>query len=197
MALDITDIAGKAINLADELDEDTLVKLGKQLIGEIEGDIDSRSEWEARNDKWIELASQVMEKKSTPWPNAANVKFPLLSTAAIQFHARAFPALFGRRDIAKGKIVGADPEGTKKARSRRVGKFMSTQMLDVMPNWVDDMDRLLIILPIVGLAYKKTYYSPSQGKRSDLLSARDVIVNYYARDYNKPKHTQHLSLIHI
>jgi predicted phage terminase large subunit-like protein len=43
--------------------------------------------------EWLKLATQVMEKKNYPWPNAANVKYPLLTTAAMQFAARAYPAL--------------------------------------------------------------------------------------------------------
>jgi hypothetical protein len=39
----------------------------------------------------VALAEQVWEKKSFPFENAANVKYPLISTSAIQFAARAMP----------------------------------------------------------------------------------------------------------
>jgi hypothetical protein len=45
-------------------------------------------------------------QEPTPWPNAANVKYPLIITAAIQFAARAYPAIVDGANVVKGKVQG-------------------------------------------------------------------------------------------
>ena len=56
----------------------------------------------------MDLAMLVAEQKSFPWPGASNVKHPLLATAAIQFNARAYPAIVSGRDVVKGCVYGND-----------------------------------------------------------------------------------------
>jgi chaperonin GroES len=180
----------KAKNLADaDLFEDNwLDHLGKRLLQGVESDIESRREWLERNDKWMELVTQVLQEKTYPWPNASNVKFPLISTAAIQFHARAFPALLGHNKPVQARVVGHDPKNLKSARARRVSTLLSYQVTEQMDNWIDDMDRLLFLVPIIGSLYKKTYYS-EQKKRScsDLIHPRDFIIGYDSNDLNGRK----------
>ncbi len=177
------------LNIADGMDADKLTSIGSELKACIEDDMHSRSAWEKKYDEWLKLAEQYAENKTYPWPGAANIKFPLISTAAIQFHARSFPALFGNRDLVKPKIIGeATPE--KNGRAQRVTQYMSTQTSDLMSGWMEDNDRLLLLLPIVGMAYKKTYYDGvTREKKSILLSARDVVINYGAREYKTARIT--------
>ena len=78
------------------------------MVDEYEIDKASRSEWEERHGKAMDLAMQVAGVKNHPWPKASNVKYPLLTTAAIQFAARAYPAIIQGTDVVKGKVVGAD-----------------------------------------------------------------------------------------
>jgi chaperonin GroES len=59
---------------------------------------------------------------------------------------------------------------------------MSYQLMEQMDNWEEDMDKLSIIIPIVGCAFKKTYYSGIKGQNvSELVLAQDLIVDYYAK----------------
>ena len=180
------------INIANTLDEDELVKLGKDLIEQIEADDDSRSAWMENMDDMLELAAQVAEEKSSPWPNASNVKYPLLTTTAVQFHARAYPNIINSRNPVLAKIEGKKTQD-KIARANRVSEYMSYQVMEQMDEWQEDMDRLLFILPIVGLMWKKVFYSPSlQRPTSMLASPRDVIVNYDAVSYDRARITHRL-----
>jgi chaperonin GroES len=90
--LDIEKII-QSINISDMLEEDELERIGERVIEEYTVDRNSRHEWEERMDAGINLALQVMQKKTFPWIDCANVKFPLLTIAALQFHSRAYPAL--------------------------------------------------------------------------------------------------------
>ena len=115
-------------NLAEKLDEDTLNKIGEQCRSGFELDLQSRSDWEVDLKEWIDLAKQIREEKSFPWPGASNVKYPLLSTAAMQFNARAYPALIpSDGSIVKTTIIGSDPTGEKKQRADAVLKLTITE----------------------------------------------------------------------
>jgi len=183
-------------NIAEQLDDETLTLIGTKIVQYYEDDLDSRRNWEDNNDEWMKLATQVLEDKNTPWPNAANSKYPLLSTAALQFHARAYPALVNEPNLVKTKVVGdPDPQGIKRGKANRISQYMSYQVLEEMEHWQEDMDRLLYILPITGLAYKKTYYSPNrQTNVSELVLARDLVINYYATDFERARKTHRIEL---
>jgi chaperonin GroES len=87
------DVVLRSHNVSPLIDKDTLDQIGQQVVESFDSDRQSRAEWEKRNDLSLKLALQVVEKKTFPWPDAANVKFPLLTIAAIQYHSRAYPAL--------------------------------------------------------------------------------------------------------
>jgi chaperonin GroES len=76
-------------NIAESLDKDQLIFIGNQVSEGYENDLSSRKEWEKDLTNWTELALQISNDKTYPWPNAANIKYPLLATAAMQFAARA------------------------------------------------------------------------------------------------------------
>jgi chaperonin GroES len=78
-------------NIAEHLDDDKLIEIGKDVVEGYDSDLASRKPWEADLKNWTELALQVTHEKTFPWPNAANIKYPLLSTAAMQFAARTYP----------------------------------------------------------------------------------------------------------
>lgn len=170
-------------NLVDKFTDEQLKTLEKQCKEGFEADINSRSEWDKNAKDWTKLALQVKEGKTYPWTGAANVKYPLLSTAAMQFNARAYPSLVpSTGDIVKTVVIGRDPDGAKKDRADRVSKYMSYQILHQMEGWEADMDKLLMILPIVGLCFKKTYFNTTTKKNvSELVLPEDLIVDYWTK----------------
>lgn len=186
------------MNLADYLDEEELDVIGRNLLVDIEEDKDSRQEWMETNIEWLKLASQVMETKTYPWPGASNVKYPLLTIASMQFHARALPGLIPDDRPVKAKIFGRrDPEGKKVERAERVSEYMSYQLLDEQDEWLDEMDRMLFILPMVGICYKKSFYSSRYARnKSELILPNSLHINYYAKDFKgaDKTHEFHLSV---
>ena len=170
-------------NIADDLDEQQLTKIGADAKDGFEADLATRAEWEDKFEEWTKLALQATEEKSWPWPKASNVKYPLLSTAAMQFNARAYPSLIpSTGDVVKVSVVGQDLNGEKQARAKRVSTFMSYQVLNEMPAWESDMDKLLMILPVVGTAFKKTYYNSVIKKNvSELVLPKNLVVNHWAK----------------
>lgn len=96
-------------NISHRLDRETLDQLGMQVVENFDQDRHSREDWEKRNDVALKLALQVTEKKTFPWPDAANVKFPLLTIAAIQYHSRAYPALISGPKPVSCRIMAPAP----------------------------------------------------------------------------------------
>jgi chaperonin GroES len=174
----------ESTNLVSKFKKEQLAELAEQVSSGFEHDLVSRKHWEDAAKDWTDLALQVRKEKMFPWAGAANVKYPLLSTAAMQFNARAYPSLVpSDGNVVKTTVVGSDPTGEKKNRADRVSKFMSYQILHEMDGWEEDMDKLLIVLPIVGMAFKKTYFSPTRKKNvSELVLPKNLVVNYWTKN---------------
>lgn len=166
-------------NATDILDVPELDKLGDLVAREYDIDEKSRAEWRDMAERAMGAAELKIESKSTPWPDASNVKYPLLTTASLQFAARAYPAIVDGPVIVKGKVLGADPKGAKAAMADRVSQYMSYQFLYELPEWEEDVDTLLHQIPIIGCAFRKIYPDPlsDSGFRDDLVSAFDFVVN--------------------
>ena len=180
--LKIQTILDEKNNLATLLDEQDLISIGNKAVQGFEDDLASRKPWEEDLKTWTELALQISGEKTYPWPNAANIKYPMLSTAAMQFAARAYPTLIpSNGTIVKCRINGYDPTGEKAQRAERISKHMSYQLLSEMDDWEEDMDRLLICLPIAGTCFKKTYWDSNKQKNcSKLVFPKVLVVNYFA-----------------
>lgn len=178
-------------NVAELLSDEQLKEIGRQVVDSYEKDKGSRAEWEKRTRSALDLALQVMETKSYPWPNAANVKFPLLTIAALQFSARVYPALIQAPDLVKYRIMGTDPQGTKASRALRVSRYISYQLLEENERWEEEQDRLFIALPILGTVFKKTYYNTLEDKvDSCLVLPHDLVVHYYTKDLARSRCTE-------
>lgn len=169
-------------NIAEELDDELLEKIGEDVVIGYKRDLESKSQWDISVDAWIKLAAQVKEPRNWPWPNAANVKYPLLSTAAMQFAARAYPSLVpADGKVVQMKVVGLDQQGQKALKAQRLADHMNYQLLVDMPDWEEEMDKLLVQLPIMGCLFKKTYFDDiTKNNCSRLLGPKDLVVNYWA-----------------
>lgn len=183
------DTALQSMNLAEDLDQNTLDALGRELCDAIEDDDRSRQGWLSTQEEWLKLASQVTETKGYPWQGASNVKYPLLTLACVHFHARALPGLINNERPVLAKVTGrGDPQ--KDQRANRVSTFTSYQVTSLMGEWMDVMDRLLFVLPMVGLCFKKTFYSEMDGRNiSELVLPSELIINYYATSYKRARMT--------
>lgn len=172
-----------SVNIAEDLKKQQLHMIGKSVVEGFDTDLASRKPWEKDLESWTKLALQIADTKTFPWTGAANIKYPLLATAAMQFAARAYPTLVpSNGKVVKCRVVGADPDGQKTARADRISTHMSYQLLEQMDGWEEDMDKLLISLPIAGTVFKKTYWDAGKQQNcSKLVLPKNLVVNYYAR----------------
>lgn len=188
----------QAERLIELLSDDRLNRIGSRCLDGFRADLQSRSQgqdgdcWEDRYKRYLDIAMQVREPRTMPWPNASNVKFPLLTTAAVQFQARAYPTIVDGSNLVKGRVLGQDPDGQKRARADRIGDHMTWQLLYDMPGWEEATDRLLLQLPIVGSVFRKTYYDAVQKRNvSKTVTALDFVINYWAESIEAaPRYTE-------
>lgn len=181
----------QAQDLTPMLTDSQLSAIGAKVIRDVRIDEESRQDWKKRYTRALDVAMQVRKPKSFPWANASNIKYPILTTAAVQFQARAYPAIVNDSNLVKGRVLGPDPDGTKRDRADRIGAHMTWQLLYRMPDWEEETDKLLLMLPIVGCVFRKSYHDPIDGgNASDLVPATDFIVNYWAKSLKTaPRYT--------
>lgn len=193
----ILEAGDKAENLAVLLTKDQLDAIGHDLVEKYARAKTSRKRWEERTAQSMNLALQVVEKKTFPWENASNIKFPLVTIAAVQFSSRAYPALIESTEPVKCRVFGEDATGERANRARRIAKHLSWQVLEEDEDWEDGMDRLLVTLPIVGCDFKKTYFDALKGHNvSEHVLASDLVVDYYTKSLDTCRFIAHRLIKH-
>jgi chaperonin GroES len=181
------------VNIAELLCEEDQAAIGLQVVRDYESDLMSRSSWEKRTEASLKLALQYAESKNFPWPNSSNVKFPLITIAALQYHARSYPVLIDSDLPVKCRVVGEDKDGVRALRSTRVEQHMSYQLLEEDEDWESEMDKVLITQPIIGCAFKKTYYDPIRKHNvSENVLAKDLVVNYWTKSLDTASRVTHV-----
>ena len=183
-------------NVADKQPKEVITDLTTKVLEGYKIDLDSRSEWEELNKQIIDLIKLLVKKKTYAGDVVANIKYPLITNACMQFHARAYPEIIKGNDVVKGKVIGADPDGTKFDRAQRICEFMSYQILNEMEDWEEGVDQLLFTLPAIGCAFKKTYFDSIEKRHvSKMVFADDLIVNYFTSSIDRaPRITQRIYL---
>lgn len=103
-------LAGSFGNIAAALSRADLMALGQQVVDDYEQDKKDCKEWRDTAQEALDAAAQERKlgKKTFPWPGASNVNFPILSTAMLQFNARAYPAVVKGDEAVLCKVIGRD-----------------------------------------------------------------------------------------
>jgi len=226
-------------NIVPKLSKERLVDIGDKVVTSTQRDDDSRSEWKKQYEEAMKIAKQVVEEKNSPWPGASNIKYPLITSACIQYNARLLPEIIQGEEVVR--ITNLDPETPppapllagapsaamppainagipeamsspagptpapvggqmppqappippailsaiqeqqsiqEEAREDRLGSHMSYQLLEEIDNWRPDTDRLLMILPLIGVVYRKSYFDSIDKKpQIDLCLPEDIVVH--------------------
>lgn len=179
-------------NLAPLLTERELKEIGNDVVEGYKTDRGTRTEWESKNADAIRLALQVVEAKNWPWENCSNVKFPLLTIAALQFLARISVMTKGR-NLAKVEFMGHDADGKKSAQAKRISKHLSLQLVEEDMNWMDSDEQAKLAASILGAAFKKSYNDQISGHNiSEHVPAMNFVVDYFCKDIAKARRATHI-----
>lgn len=103
-------LANKEGDFSEAISLERLAKIGEEVCSGYDKDKADRREWEEVAKEALTLAAQDQSKakKEFPWKGSSNVRFPLLTTASLQFNARAYPAIVKGDEAISCKVVGQD-----------------------------------------------------------------------------------------
>ena len=179
-------------NLAEEMDEDELVGLVTDLLGDFEEDISSRKDWMQTYVDGLDLLGLRLEDRTEPWPGACGVYHPLLAEAVVKFQAETIMETFPAQGPVKTQIIGKEtPEKTEAAQ--RVKDDMNYQLTEVMVEYRPEHERMLWGLALAGNAFKKVYYDPSLERQVSIyVPAEDVVVPYGASNLETADRVTHV-----
>jgi len=181
------------VNIVSKIDADKQVEIAQEIVSNYDDDVLSRADWEDDRARYYKLWAGKRDKKDTPWPGASNVCIPMLSTACNQFHSRSYQSIFAAPGLVKAMPVG----GADVKRARAVEKYMNWQTLNDMIEYEDEFDRLLQMLPINGLAYKKLIYNKTLGRPvSENIGALDLVLPYRTKRFADARRKTHRMWLH-
>ena len=106
-------------NIAETLSEDQLEEISNTVYREYEIDETNFKSRKQRIEELYKLALQVAEQKTYPWANASNIKYPLITDAALAFSAIAYPSI-----VKDDKVVKGDSEIAKCGRFVKIAHFL-------------------------------------------------------------------------
>ncbi len=169
-------------NLAEDMDERTLKRLGMELITEYRKDKESRKEWEEGYTKGLDLLGVKYNEQTRPFKGASGVTHPLLSESATTFQASAYKELLPSDGPVRTQVLGIRTPNTEQ-QADRVQEYMNYLLMEKMEDYTTDMDQMLYYLPLSGSTFKKVYYDEFlQRPVSKFIPAEDLVVPYYASD---------------
>ena len=179
-------------NLADAMDDSDLNSVKNDLMGNIEDDKESRSDWEKTYREGLEYLGMKYEERSQPFEGASGVMHPLLAESVTQFQAQAYNELLPSQGPVKTQVLGVTTPDTE-GQASRVQEFMNYQLMQVMKEYDPETDQMLFYLPLSGSAFRKVYYDQNLGRAvSKFIPSEDLIVPYAATDLHSATRITHV-----
>ena len=179
-------------NLAEDLDEKYMATLASDLLEDFSNDVNSRKDWLETYVDGLELLGLKIEQRSEPWEGACAVYHPLLSEALVKFQAETMMETFPAAGPVKTSIVGKETPDNIEA-SQRVQENMNYQLMDKMPEYRPEHERMLWGLGLAGNAFKKVYYDPALERQvSIFVPAEDMVVPYGASNLETAERITHV-----
>jgi len=164
-------------NLAEELPEQEINLIGKELVRAYEDDKSSRKNWEDQYSKGLRMLGVVVEDRQDPFPGASGVHHPLLAEAATQFQARAIAEIFPAGGPVKTQVIGKVTD-KKLDQSQRVQDFMNFQITHEIPDYFNELDQMLFYLALAGSAFKKVYFDNTLDRIcSKFVPAEEFVIS--------------------
>lgn len=168
----------ESANIANELSDEKKLEIVSDAIKGFEADKESMSDWLDSANNIMDLVKLKAEIKNTPWHGAASIKYPLISTAIIQFAAHTLPEVIKENKAARAKILGKDPEGKKMRKGDRSMEYMNYKLLYESNTWMQETDKTFHQAAAIGTVIKKSYFDPvKQQTNSRLVPYNRIVIN--------------------
>jgi hypothetical protein len=179
-------------NLAEYLGEDELKDIASKVVEGFEADKDSRSEWDETLTRGLDLLGLKFEETGTAFDGSCAATHPLIIESAVKFQSKASQELLPANGPVRTQIIG-DPDSQIVQQSNRVRRFMNYELTEMMPEYFDEMERMLFHLPIVGSAIVKMYYDGGlERPTAEHIPLDQFYVNYSATDLRRAERYTHV-----
>jgi hypothetical protein len=179
-------------NLAEYMSDGELSEIAGDILGDIDADVASRKDWMQTYVDGLELLGLKIETRSEPWEGACGVYHPLMSEALVKFQAETVMETLPPAGPVKTVVVGRETV-EKLAAADRVQKDMNYQIMEEMPEFRPEHERMCWGLGLSGNAFKKVYYDPNLERQVSLfVPAEDLIVPYGASDLRSAERVTHV-----
>lgn len=188
-------------NLVPHISRNELAHAADEICDWVDADEQARAPWLRRftnglkaagllNERDIEHADDVIDA-------AMQVTHPLIMEACIQFQSRAVQEMFPPSGPVKGTVNGHATEALRD-QANRVADYLNYQILKEDRTYFWDVDQMLLMLPLAGSAFKKSYYDPEwKTVRSVLCKATDILIPYVVNNlYDTPRITHRMPMSH-
>jgi len=196
--IDIVPDSGEdfSANLVDVLDDAMLQSLASELAAEAENDKNSRKEWEKAYITGLKLLGLQYEERTEPWNGASGVFHPMITEAVVRFQSETITEMFPAAGPVRTTIWGAEtPE--KKQAAANVQEDMNYELIEKMPEFRPEMERMLWSLPAAGSSFKKVYKDPNLGRQvSAFVPAEDVLLPYGCTEIRTSPRVTHVMRMH-
>ena len=186
-------------NIAKELPQNVLNNIASELIDYFETDKAGRDEWERRYKEGLKTLSMdgnvVDDDEDRAVRGLSQVVHPIIAEAATQFQSRAISELYPADGPVRTVVVGEMTDELEE-QATRVKDYMNYQILEEMPEFFPDLDKMLFHLPLVGQTFKKVWYDPSMDRlTARFVQAEDFVVSPDSTDLRtSPRYTQIIKL---
>jgi hypothetical protein len=178
-------------NLAEYLDESYMQSLASELIGEYNDDLNSRKDWETTIQEGMDLLGLKVEEKSEPWEGACGITHPMLTEAVVRYQAEMIMETVPAQGPVKTQVLGKETKDKLEA-AERVENDMNYRLMNEMPEWRTEQERLYWSQPLMGSAFKKVYYDPGLGRQTSVfVTADDIVVSYGATSLQSAERITH------
>ena len=179
-------------NIAENIHEEDLTFIANEVLDTFQADKDSRGDWESMFERGFDLLGLKLEDASEPFEGACTAVHPLLIESAVKFQAKASQELFPSGGPVKSQILGTQSV-QKQEQANRVQNFMNYQLTEQMPEYFDEMERMLFHLPLIGSAFKKVYYDANLKRPvAEFIPIDQFYVSYNASDLRKADRYTHI-----
>ena len=196
--IDIVPDSGEdfAANLVDVLDASMLQALASELVNEADNDKNSRKDWEKAYITGLKLLGLQYEERTEPWNGASGVFHPMITEAVVRFQSETITEMFPAAGPVRTTIWGAEtPE--KKQAAQNVQEDMNYELIEKMPEFRPEMERMLWSLPAAGSSFKKVYKDPNLGRQvSAFVPAEDVLLPYGCTEIRTSPRVTHVMRMH-
>ena len=170
-------------NLADndDIDYNSLIQIGQDVLDGFSADKESRSEWESQYERGL----KTLDPDNSDGDSAresrglSEVQHPLINEAATQFQARAMSELYPSEGCATIRVLGDSTEEMEN-QAERVRSYLNYQTLEQMPEYIPDSDQMLYHLPYVGQIFTKCWFDTVLNRVTRrYVTVEDFIVHEY------------------